>query len=102
MKLSELTRELFEPIVGSDFTLKFPDGETKVTLVRTARIMERVTSPHLKREPFAAYFETPDTIFLPQGVYPFHHEQLGDEVLTIFIVPIGREDGKYRYEAVFT
>jgi hypothetical protein len=104
MKLNEITRETFEPMVGTDFTLKFENGqEARITLVKLTRIMELVaTAPNLKREPFSAYFETPDSIYLPQGMYPFTHEGLGEEVLPIFIVPIAREEGKYRYEAVFT
>lgn len=103
MKLEELTTDVLDPLVGSDFTIKFADGQqVALTLVKVARIMERVEPAKLKRQPFAAYFEAPDTFFLQQSMYPFAHQALGEETLPIFIVPVTREEGKYRYEAIFT
>lgn len=103
MNLGELTRQVFEPLVGSDFSVKFADGqELKLKLTEVVRIMDRVVSSKLKREPFAMYFEATDQYFLTQNVYAMTNPGLGDEPLEIFIVPIAREDGICRYEAIFT
>lgn len=101
MQLEELTLESFEPHVGTNFTIRFSDREPmelKITGVRL--VMERVQSTKLKRQPFVVYLESADSLMLPQRMYPFSHDVLGD--LPIFIVPVGREDGVSRYEAVFT
>jgi hypothetical protein len=102
MHLGEMTIETFQPHLGSVFTARSSAGtEVSLTLVRVNAVMENVRSKKLKRQPFAVYFETDDTVFLPQQTYPFSHPELGRD-LPIFIVPVGREEGKYLYEAVFT
>jgi hypothetical protein len=102
MHLGEMTIETFQPHVGSMFTVRSGDGrEVSLMLVRVNRVMENVHSKKLKREPFALYFATPETVFLPQQTYSFSHPELGSD-MPIFIVPIAREEGKYLYEAVFT
>lgn len=102
MDLSNLTRQTFEPHVGSTFKVKLPNGvETELKLAETARLMERVTSKRLKREPFGLYFHGADSLFLPQGVYEFSHPAL-ESALAFFIVPVRHDEGIYEYEAVFT
>lgn len=102
MNLDELTLETFEPHVGSLFTIKFEAAEpVQLKLVRAAPVMERVNSTRLKRKPFSLHFEAADSFFLPQRMYAFSHEDIGEQ-LPIFIVPVGREDGVVTYEAVFT
>lgn len=103
MNLGELTRQVLEPLVGSDFIIRFADGkELSLKLTEVSRVMDRVVSSKLKREPFAMYFEAPEQYFLPQAVYPMSNPGLGEEPLEIFIVPIARENGVFHYEAVFT
>lgn len=57
--------------------------------------------PHEQQgmERFSAIFSGPPGVFLSQGVYPLTHEQMGD--LQLFLVPVGRDDRGFRYEAVF-
>ena len=50
-------------------------------------------------ERFSAYFYGPPDIFLQQGMYPLWHEEMGD--LNIFLVPVGRDERGFRYEAVY-
>ena len=38
--------------------------------------------------------------FLPQGIYPLEHPQMGR--LEIFLVPLGPRDGQNLYESIFT
>lgn len=53
------------------------------------------------RRPFSIEFLGPvSTQYLPQHIYLVEHPQLG--VLEIFLVPLGPEQGRMRYEAIFT
>lgn len=101
MNLSELRLETFEPLVGQQFTATMPDGKQFVVkLASVGKLMERIRSTRLKRQPFSLYFEGTPEFFLTQHIYKFTHPEVGD--MDIFIVPIAREDGTYWYEAVFT
>ena len=50
-------------------------------------------------ERFSLFFRGPADIHMPQQTYTLEHEQLG--TLHIFLVPIGRDEQGFRYEAVF-
>jgi hypothetical protein len=50
-------------------------------------------------ERFSLIFYGPGDIYMPQYNYPLEHERMG--ALKIFIVPIGRDERGFRYEAVF-
>jgi hypothetical protein len=53
------------------------------------------------RQPFSLEFLGPvSSHYLPQHIYRLEHAQLG--VLEIFLVPLGPEQGRMRYEAIFT
>lgn len=50
-------------------------------------------------ERFSVFFYGPGDIYMPQSSYTLEHERMG--VFDIFIVPVGRDERGYRYEAVF-
>lgn len=50
-------------------------------------------------ERFSAYFDGPGDRLLPQGTYPLDHESMGS--FELFLVPIGKNERGYQYEAVF-
>jgi len=50
-------------------------------------------------ERFSLFFQGPADIFVPQGTYTLEHERMG--ALDIFIVPVTRDGGGFRYESVF-
>jgi hypothetical protein len=53
------------------------------------------------RRPFSIEFLGPiSSQYLPQHIYRLEHAQLG--ILEIFLVPLGPEQGRMRYEAIFT
>lgn len=53
------------------------------------------------RNPFSLHFLGPvSRQYLPQHTYPMVNEKLG--TFDIFIVPLGAEAGRMRYEAIFT
>ena len=101
MELDQLTIEVFEPHIGEMFKVTAPDGKSvDIRLAKVGRIMDRVRSQRLKREPFAIYFESSPEFHMRQFTYAVSHPVLGE--LSIFIVPVSRDDGSYWYEAVFT
>ncbi|HKS28094.1 MAG TPA: hypothetical protein VJS44_09755 [Pyrinomonadaceae bacterium] len=51
-------------------------------------------------ERFSIYFLGPGDLLLPQSIYHMEHEAMGE--MDIFIVPIGTQEGRYQYEAVFS
>lgn len=53
------------------------------------------------RRPFSLYFLGPvSPQYLVQRTYRLEHEQMG--AFDLFIVPLGPETGRMRYEAIFT
>jgi hypothetical protein len=53
------------------------------------------------RQPFSIHFLGPASPqYLPQHMYRLEHPELGE--LELFIVPLGPERGRMRYEAILT
>ena len=50
-------------------------------------------------ERFSCYFSGPSDYYLSQHVYPLDHERMG--TFDVFLVPIGRDEKGFQYEAVF-
>jgi len=101
MTLDELTFDVMQPLIGTSFLLPVEGRdaiELKVTDV--CKVMERVRSKRLTRQPFSIYFTGPRDVMIKQGMYPLRHEQLGE--MLIFIVPVGQATDGLEYEAVFT
>lgn len=66
-----------------------------------AHVGELATAPTpAGRRPFALLFLGPvSQEYLPQGTYRLQHPTLGS--LELFIVPLGPQTGRMRYEAIF-
>src|SRR5205085_231555 len=54
---------------------------------------------HRPAERFSLFFQGPGDVFIQQGTFTLEHPEMGEQAL--FIVPIGRDDGGFRYEVVF-
>ena len=52
------------------------------------------------RTSFSLVFHTGIDVYLPQKMYAFKHDELGE--INIFLVPLLPDDTGNRYEAVFT
>jgi hypothetical protein len=52
-----------------------------------------------RADPFSILLRVTGDAPLPQRIYEVEHPRLG--TLSLFLVPIGREDGSFLYEAVF-
>ena len=50
-------------------------------------------------ERFSAFFHGAADRYLPQGTYALEHDAMG--ALDLFLVPIGKDEKGFRYEAVF-
>jgi hypothetical protein len=52
------------------------------------------------RQPFSLHFLGPvSPHYLPQHIYRLEHEEMG--ALDLFLVPLGPESARMRYEAIF-
>ncbi len=88
----------FEPHVGSGFAI-VDDGIPAMVLTLTeAKTLRTQQLAEGERVPFALLFEGPAPL-LPQRIYRFDHETMGEQA--IFIVPIAKVGDGFRYEAVF-
>jgi len=86
--------ETFAAQVNTPFRLK-PAETSGVEL----RLVEANDFSTPRQEMFSLQFRGPREPFLPQGIYSMEHDQLGP--LDMFIVPIGRDESGYRYEAIY-
>jgi hypothetical protein len=86
----------FEHRVGSIFTLS--DPAVALGLEEATLLSARFGMPDL-RPPFSLIFVGPGDMILPQRLYQLTHEEMGE--VTIFLVPIGKEDRGVLYQAIF-
>ena len=102
--LDKLTLETFAPLVGQKFKLTLPDSQAvDLELVYVEELptgRKRRNAPEPVRKPFSLFFTGEPK--LPQAMYPIQHEALGADPVQIFIVPVGKVEGGFEYEAVFT
>ena len=99
MQLEELTEDLFGQHLNTKFYIPLEDRRVELELVRVVgdkSSLEKI--PGWER--FSIYFLGPGDFYLPQATYHMEHESLGEQ--DIFLVPIGVEDKRFRYEAVFS
>jgi hypothetical protein len=92
--LEDWTVATFTPLLGDGFTLEAePALELRLT---EATAHDRPGAP---RAPFTLVFTGPAEPVLTQGIRRLEHGSLG--AFELFLVPIGRDEGGVRYEAVF-
>ncbi len=99
MTLDQLQSLDFTPYLHQCFHIRLNDSEPiELELVS---VSELGAAGHAgDRRPFALQFLGPvSTQYLTQGTFALEHEQLG--TLEIFIVPLGPENQRMRYEAIF-
>ena len=94
-RLAVLTIDDYTPCLGQAFQLAHEGCALEHVLERAASL--RATQG--ARAGFSLEFRGPQAPVLPQRICRLEHPGLG--VLEIFLVPLGREEGAVRYEAVF-
>ena len=90
-----LTHENFAAQLNKNFRVQI-DEANAVDLV-LAEVSELKSSA--RQEQFSIVFHGPLETFLGQGLRQFEHDEMGR--FTLFLVPIGKDDNRYSYEAVF-
>jgi hypothetical protein len=97
------TRDTFAQCLNDTFAIGVDDSTSlPMALIEVAPLPDHAPgkgASQPSRAPFSLVFRGPKEPVLPQRIYRFEHEHLGD--LEIFIVPIGPDDEGMRYEAVF-
>jgi hypothetical protein len=93
--MPEFRLTTFEGHINSEFQVM--EAATVVCTLRLAEIRTRTQTP--KQEAFSLFFLGPLDVFLPQGMHTLRHERLGE--LALFLVPVGKSDLGFQYEAVF-
>ena len=92
---ASLTHENFAAQLNKNFRVQI-DEANAVDLV-LADVSELRLSP--KQEQFSVVFHGPLEVFLGQGLRQLEHDEMGQ--FNLFLVPIGKDDNSYSYEAVF-
>ena len=96
--MATLTEAEFSKHVGTEFYVKLPQGEAKLTLADVKGYLPE-SAEEKKMERFSAFFDGPADAPLNQEIFQMRHDTMGE--FDIFLVPIRREAGEFRYEAVF-
>jgi hypothetical protein len=91
-----LSADDFEPWQGDTFAVTV-DGAEPLDFVLSE--VRRVVGPAGVRDPFSLFFHGPPALLVAQGIRHFEHPTMGD--LDIFVVPIGADEEKIVYQAVF-
>ncbi len=93
-----LTEEEFSKHLNTTFHVIFPDGQLDLELDEVKSYAKKAVE-HQGMERFSLFFQGPIQPKLPQYSYTLQHDQMGE--FEIFLVPVGRADRGFRYEAVF-
>ena len=97
--LEQLQSNDFVPYLNQTFTIRL-DGIEPIGL-ELVRVTQSGTGFRPgARQPFSLHFLGPvSSQYLLQHMYPLEHPEMG--VLDLFLVPLGPEEGRMRYEAIF-
>lgn len=96
LNAADLKLSRFEPLVDTQFVVSTELGaavpiEVSMTM---SELRTRPAPPSYQQ--YAMLFVGPLDPLLPQGMYRFRHEQLGE--LSLFMVPVGRDSSGSQYE----
>jgi hypothetical protein len=94
ISLDTVQHETFAPLVGRSFVT----GEFRLELSEARKLGHK--RPDARRDPFALTFRGPHGLRLPQGIYRFECEGLGE--IEFFITQTGDGTMGSEFEAVFT
>jgi hypothetical protein len=90
----------FVPLLHQTFCINL-DGNHRIELELVSVIELGETLQSGLRNPFSLHFLGPvSSQYLVQHIYRLEHEQMSG--LDLFLVPLGPEAGRMRYEAIFT
>jgi hypothetical protein len=101
--LDDFTLAMFAPRLGESFHADDGSRVTELELVEANQATLSTGEPATgagARVPFAIVFRGPLEPILPQRIYRFEHDALGE--FDLFIVPIARDENGTQYEAVLS
>lgn len=90
----------FAPYLDQAFRVRLEGAEP--IMLQLVRVEEtgHAMGPSVRR-PFSLQFVGPESeYYLPQHIYRLEHEETG--AFDLFLVPLGPESGRMRYEAIFS
>ena len=89
-----LTYENFTKNLNTEYQVDREGEQIRLVLIEISDLKKTE-----RQEEFSIVFQGPLGHLLPQAIHQFRHSNMGD--FPLFIVPIGKGEGGYRYEAVF-
>src|SRR6478672_9010612 len=99
LSLDDVTVETFAGAIGQAFEVVDDAGGVHPLTLEACEPGPPSPRPQEIRQPFSLTFRGTADEVLPQRIYTLRNEQLG--TFPLFLVPIGRDQGGTRYEAVF-
>jgi hypothetical protein len=90
-----LTKEAFSENLNTKF--RIPLGDSHAAELELIEVKEIISLPG--QEQFSLLFRGPLEYAFPQSIYHIEHEKMGE--MDIFIVPVGKNQSGFSYEAVF-
>jgi hypothetical protein len=97
--MSELTEKNFAQYVKTKFrVLGAAAGPVELELVEV-KGYNPGPNEESGMERFSLFLQGPAEAFLPQNTYALEHDRMGTHEL--FMVPVARNEGGFRYEIVF-
>jgi len=100
---TDLTEHEFSKHVNTKFRVKLNlpalgDRQVELELIQVKGYAHKAEE-HQGMERFSLYFQGLADVHLAQHAYTLDHASMGE--IEIFLVPIGRNDQGFQYEAVF-
>ena len=95
---TDMTEQEFSRHLNSTYQLNLEDHNMELKLVEV-KAYAPGKNEQAGMERFSIYFDGPPDRLLPQGLHHLEHADMGG--LDLFLVPIARDEKKFRYEAVF-
>ncbi len=96
--LETVDHETFAPLAGHAFITQAGGGRVEIQLDAVQKLGHR--RDDAQRDPFSLTFRGPQGLHLPQGIYGFACEALGE--IELFITQVGDGPRGAEFEAIFT
>jgi hypothetical protein len=94
-----LVFEDFADKVGEEFAISVEGASDIAVTLREAGQLDPAMAPAGVRPPFSLMFIAADPRVLAQRLYRMTHQRLGE--LSIFLVPVAKNEAGVSYQAVF-
>jgi hypothetical protein len=95
MTLDQLNAAVFSEHLKTSFRVRI--GEDRTLDIELIEVTPKRSTP--RQEQFSILFHGPSDSFLQQQIYQLEHDGLGS--FDLFLVPVGRQEEGFLYEAVF-